>query len=220
MVCQNLNSTYAYDFPEIFNNVLAESAPKGASGRFTHNGVMPADDGGGGTGPGLRRLVELVLEPPAPGTALLPPGHNAAGKLVEVTRAAGQNDVGMVCWRVTLATEEYPAGRDVILVANDITHMSGSLSPKEDAVYRAAFDLAVAEGLPCVYISANSGARIGLDEAVKAAFKVAWQDPLKPAKGFKYLYLTEDDFEMLGANGRVVAERKEGRCRLTLSNPS
>ena len=81
------------------------------------------------------------------------------------------NDVGMVCWRATLATEEYPGGREVILVANDITHMSGSFSPREDAVYRAAFDLSVAEGLPCVYISANSGARIGLDEAVKAAFR-------------------------------------------------
>ena len=49
-----------------------------------------------------------------------------------------------------LATEEYPDGREIILVANDITHMSGSLSPKEDAVYRAAFDFSVREGLPCV----------------------------------------------------------------------
>ena len=95
------------------------------------------------------------------------PGHGKSGNLVEVERAPGMNDVGMVCWRATLVTEEYQNGRDIILVANDITHMSGSFSPREDAVYRAAFDLAVAEGLPCVYISSNSGARIGLDEAVR-----------------------------------------------------
>jgi acetyl-CoA carboxylase/biotin carboxylase 1 len=121
----------------------------------------------------ISSLVELVLD-------------HASGCLVETQRPAGMNDVGMVCWRATLVTDEYPIdGREIVLVANDITHMSGSFSPKEDAVYRAAFDLAVAEGLPCVYISANSGARIGLDEAVKAAFRVAWVDPEKPAKGFK-----------------------------------
>ena len=63
-------------------------------------------------------------------------------------------------------------------------------------------------------------ARIGLDEAVKAAFRVAWIDDAKPTKGFKYVYLSEDDFEMLGANGRVQAEKVveasgEVRWRLT-----
>ena len=200
MICQNLNSTYAYDFPEIFNNVLAETSQ--------------------GAGFGLKRLVELVLD--TGGASASPLGHGKAGKLVEVERAPGMNDVGMVCWRATLATEEYPGGREVILVANDITHMSGSFSPREDAVYRAAFDLSVAEGLPCVYISANSGARIGLDEAVKAAFRVAWQDPANPTKGFKYLYLSEDDFETLGANGRVLADRvvdeETGEVRFALTD--
>ena len=179
MICQNLNSTYAYDFPEIFANVLAERANQG-----------------------LGRVVELVLDAPG-GLAHGGP----AGTLIEVERAPGMNDVGMVCWRVRLLTAEYPEGREIILVANDITHMSGSLSPKEDAVYRAAFELSVTEGLPCVYISANSGARIGLDEAVKAAFRVAWHDPHKPSRGFKYLYLSEDDYEMLGTGGRVLCDR-------------
>ena len=195
MICQNLSSTYAYDFPEIFANALALDDAGGAAGGVSNNRISS--------------LVELVLD-------------HASGSLVETQRPAGMNDVGMVCWRATLVTDEYPLdGREIVLVANDITHMSGSFSPKEDAVYRAAFDLAVAEGLPCVYISANSGARIGLDEAVKAAFRVAWVDPEKPAKGFKYLYLSEDDFEMLGAGGRVLADRVvcgdsgEVRWRLT-----
>ena len=33
-----------------------------------------------------------------------------------------------------------------------------------------------------MYISANSGARIGLAEEVKHHFKVAWNDPLAPEK--------------------------------------
>ena len=203
MICQNLSSTYAYDFPEIFANALAldsveplrdgETKPKPNPFSVTNNRI--------------EALVELVLD-------------TGTGQLVPTNRPPGLNDVGMVCWRVTLVTDEYPVdGREIILVANDITHMSGSFSPKEDAVYRASFDLAVKEGLPCVYISANSGARIGLDEAVKAAFRVAWIDDAKPTKGFKYVYLSEDDFEMLGANGRVQAVKEvsngEVRWRLT-----
>lgn len=42
--------------------------------------------------------------------------------------------------------------------------------------------MARAQGLPFVYISANSGARIGLAEEVKHHFKVAWNDPLAPEK--------------------------------------
>jgi acetyl-CoA carboxylase/biotin carboxylase 1 len=207
MICQNLNSTYAYDFPEIFANVLAE---KGGNDEDAPQ-------------PGIKHLVELVLELPAGSShQLVAPGHGKSGVLVEVERAPGMNDVGMVCWRATLVTEEYQNGRDIILVANDITHMSGSFSPKEDAVYRAAFDLAVAEGLPCVYISSNSGARIGLDEAVKAAFRVAWVDATKPSRGFEYLYLTEDDYEMLGTNGRVLADRvvdgETGQVRFALTD--
>lgn len=41
---------------------------------------------------------------------------------VEVDRAAGLNDVGMVAWMLTLRTPEYPEGRQVVLIANDITH--------------------------------------------------------------------------------------------------
>ena len=196
MICQNLSSTYAYDFPEIFANALTFDVGDALNGnpKASNNRID--------------RLVELILDP-------------VTCQLIETNRAPGLNDVGMVCWRVLLITDEYPVdGREIILVANDITHMSGSFSPKEDTVYRAAFDLAVKEGLPCVYISANSGARIGLDEAVKAAFRVAWIDDAKPTKGFKYVYLSEDDFEMLGANGRVQAEKVveasgEVRWRLT-----
>jgi hypothetical protein len=43
-------------------------------------------------------------------------------------------------------------------VANDITHQSGAFGPREDAVFRAAVELALEERLPVVYLAANSGA--------------------------------------------------------------
>ena len=37
-------------------------------------------------------------------------------------------------------------------------------------------------GYPRIYISANSGPRIGLADEVKHLFKVAWEDPTDPDK--------------------------------------
>lgn len=55
----------------------------------------------------------------------------------------------------------------VIAIANDITYSSGSFGPREDAVFRAATEHALAERLPVVYLAANSGARVGLANEVK-----------------------------------------------------
>ena len=41
----------------------------------------------------------------------------------------------MVAWRMTLKTPEFPDGRDVIVIANDITHLIGSFGPKEDQLF-------------------------------------------------------------------------------------
>lgn len=45
-----------------------------------------------------------------------------------------------------------------------------------------ASELARAKGFPRVYISANSGARIGLAEEIKHLFRVAWEDTQDPDK--------------------------------------
>jgi acetyl-CoA carboxylase/biotin carboxylase 1 len=55
-----------------------------------------------------------------------------------------------------------------------------------------------------VFISCNSGARIGLVDELKPKFKVAWKDDQNPAVGFDYLYLTEEDYRSL-APGTVDA---------------
>lgn len=142
--------------------------------------------------------TELVLDP--------------QGRLVQMNRLPGDNDVGafynnqvnsvfqvfpvmklmatvtvllqvgMVAFRMKLKTPEYPEGRDIIVICNDITHMIGSFGPQEDELFLKASELARAEGIPRIYIAANSGARIGLAEEIKHMFQVAWIDPSDPYK--------------------------------------
>lgn len=81
-----------------------------------------------------------------------------------------------------MKTPEYPEGRDIIVICNDITHMIGSFGPQEDELFLKASELARAEGIPRIYIAANSGARIGLAEEIKHMFQVAWIDPTDPYK--------------------------------------
>lgn len=88
----------------------------------------------------------------------------------------------MVAWRMTLRTPEYPMGRDIIIISNDITHKIGSFGPQEDVLFLRASEMARESGIPRIYIAANSGARIGLAEEIRHMFQVAWQDPADPYK--------------------------------------
>lgn len=67
----------------------------------------------------------------------------------------------MVAWKLCLKTPEYPEGRDIVVIANDITHKIGSFGPEEDLLFLRASEYARKHGLPRIYIAANSGARIG-----------------------------------------------------------
>ena len=60
--------------------------------------------------------------------------------------------------------------------------------------------------LPRIYLAANSGARIGLAEEIKHLFRIAWEDPKDPDKGFKYIYLSPEDFKKVSAANSVRAE--------------
>lgn len=67
-----------------------------------------------------------------------------------------------------------------------------------------------------IYVSCNSGARIGLAEEVKSLFRVAWEDPDKPDMGFKYLYLTTEDYHKIAhLNSVIISElfKDEGEER-------
>uniref|UniRef100_A0A3Q2QM52 acetyl-CoA carboxylase n=1 Tax=Fundulus heteroclitus TaxID=8078 RepID=A0A3Q2QM52_FUNHE len=139
--------------------------------------------------------TELVLDP--------------EGRLVQMNRLPADNDVGMVAFRMKMKTPEYPEGRDIIVICNDITHMIGSFGPQEDELFLRASELARAEGIPRIYIAANSGARIGLAEEVKHMFQVAWIDPADPYKGFKYLYLTPQDYTRISSANSVHCQHVE-----------
>eukprot|EP00897_Mesotaenium_endlicherianum_P010369 jgi/Mesen1/9360/ME000061S08809 len=127
-------------------------------------------------------------------------------QLTEVKRPMGSNNVGMVGWSIDMKSPECPGGRTVLVVANDVTFGAGSFGMREDRVFKAMTDRAVARKLPLVYLAANSGARIGVAEEVRAAFKVGWQQDDSPERGFQYLYLTPDDYARLGAASVFASE--------------
>ncbi|XP_012233203.1 acetyl-CoA carboxylase isoform X2 [Linepithema humile] len=183
---QSAGTTYVYDLPDMFRQQVEklwqrhiEERPLSAEGQNSIAIPNPVMD-----------VVELVLE---------------AEQLVEQKRLPGENDVGMVAWRLTLYTPECPNGRDVILIANDLTYLLGSFGPREDLLFCRASERARSLGCPRIYFSANSGARIGLAEEVKAHFRIAWEDENEPEKGFKYIYLTPDDYARLAPLNSVKA---------------
>ncbi|KAJ7115896.1 acetyl-CoA carboxylase [Mycena epipterygia] len=187
-----IGTTYVYDFPDLFskalNNVWAKS-------RVTDPSlVMPKV---------FLSSKELVLD--------------ENDQLVEVDRAPGNNTFGMVAWVFTLRTPEYPHGRKVVVVANDITYKIGSFGPTEDQFFFLVTQYARNLGLPRIYLSANSGARIGLAEEALPLFSAAWNDDEHPEKGIKYLYLTRENFLKLEEKGgdsvRTVEIEVDGERR-------
>eukprot|EP00741_Cyanophora_paradoxa_P025663 tig00000385_g24767.t1 len=158
IAAQQNGTSYVYDFPALFEKALADCWKANTEQRLRAAPARAAADAWRSysfrkkskVNARLMEATELVLGPD--------------GALQETTRGPGKNDVGMVAWRMRLWTPEYPeeGGREIILIANDITHQSGSFSPKEDALFQKASELARREGLPRVYLAANSGARINL----------------------------------------------------------
>jgi len=195
------NTTYVYDFPELFKiNVMASWREHMAGCKSAECG-HPTDAEMGST----VVAVELALDP-------------SSGNLVKVKRFPGENTVGMVAWRMTMKTLEYPRGRDIIVIANDITLGIGSFGPKEDALFQGASKLARKLKIPRVYIAANSGARIGLATEVRDKFRVAWDDEEDPEKGFHGLYLTPEDYMELQSSGDIVRAELDDKNRYRITD--
>ncbi|ELW63813.1 Acetyl-CoA carboxylase 2 [Tupaia chinensis] len=170
---QSLGTTYVYDFPEMFR----QASPTALFKLWGSPDKYPKD---------ILTYTELVLD--------------SQGQLVEMNRLPGGNEVGMVAFKMRFKTQEYPEGRDVIVISNDITFRIGSFGPGEDLLYLRASEMARAEGIPKIYLAANSGARIGLAEEIKHMFHVAWVDPEDP---LKYLYLTPQDYTRISSLNSV-----------------
>jgi len=181
-----MGTQYVYDFPELFRQAT-ENSWTGAVAKHPHLREKQPPKGD------CIEYYELVLDD--------------NDELAEVNREHGNNTIGMVGWIVTAKTPEYPRGRRFIIIANDITFKIGSFGPQEDKFFHKCSELARKLGIPRIYLSANSGARIGLAEEILPYISVAWKDKAKPEAGFDYLYLTPQNYKRF-----VDGKRKDVIC--------
>ncbi|KAJ1021262.1 hypothetical protein NDA18_005503 [Ustilago nuda] len=165
-----LQTTFVYDFIDVLGQAVRASWRKVAASKIPSEVIKSA--------------VELVFD--------------EQENLREVKRAPGMNNIGMVAWLVEVVTPEYPTGRKLVVICNDVTIQAGSFGPVEDRFFAAASKLARELGIPRLYISANSGARIGLATEALDLFKVKFVDD-DPAKGFEYIYLDDESLRAVEA---------------------
>ncbi|CAA0843383.1 Acetyl-CoA carboxylase 1, partial [Striga hermonthica] len=178
LLARKSSTTYCYDFPLAFNAALIKSWAENP------NINKPKDKA-------VVSITELTFadKKGSWGTTLVP-----------VERQPGLNDVGMVAWRMEISTPEFPSGRTIFIVSNDVTFKNGSFGPREDAFFQAVTDIACSQKIPLIYLAANSGARIGVAEEVKSCFRVGWSDETNPERGFQYVYLTPEDYARIGTS--------------------
>jgi biotin carboxylase/acetyl-CoA carboxylase carboxyltransferase component/biotin carboxyl carrier protein len=114
-------------------------------------------------------------------------------------------EIGMKAWEIE--TE----GNPFILLGHDITHKSGAFSVLEDIFFALVSRRARRNGVPLVYVSANSGAKIDMLEDLKREVKIH-----VTKKGELVFYLEKRVCEQM--KGKVVASTMdlEGRevCRV------
>nr|CCC92488.1 unnamed protein product [Trypanosoma congolense IL3000] len=187
-----IRTVYVHDWPQLLQCVLRDEWKQHAWGRGFSLSCIPHS---------VIEAVQLYLDPTDETTLLeeQPRDHVPCG---------------MVAWLVKMYPPSYYnsetntcESRHFVMVANDITFQSGSFAVPEDRVFCAASVLAQKRRIPFVYISANSGARIGLSAEVKKRFRVAFSE----SGEMEYLYLLQSDYEELTRRGvRVdVEELKE-----------
>lgn len=220
VVARSAGSMYVYDLPGMLQVAVSmkwekPSASQGAIRRSSSRGRL---------GNGMKRVGSFsksressVERKPAGGESERPAPANIMQsselvmdwktmELTLTTRAQGENNIGMIAWELTLKTPEYPEGRQLVLIANDVTFQAGSFGVKEDQFFQKASEYARTRGIPRVYVSCNSGARVGLVEELKSMYKIEWIDATDPGKGFEYLYLTKADYASL-PDGTVQAHK-------------
>ncbi|KAJ3395827.1 acetyl-coenzyme-A carboxylase [Lobulomyces angularis] len=166
-----MGTTYVYDFPELFRRNLEKKW------------VLYEEET-------MMRPPNIILEK----TEL---SLNKDGELTPIFREPGLNNCGMVCWILKMFTPSFPEGREIMVIANDVTFNIGSFGTDEDLVFNKASEYARKKGIPRIYISANSGARIGLAEEVKNKFKIKFLDNDHPEKGVDFLYISQEDYKRL-----------------------
>ncbi|CCE63008.1 hypothetical protein TPHA_0D03740 [Tetrapisispora phaffii CBS 4417] len=171
---QRLGTSYVFDFPLLFEHVVINNWKK----NFPIQ-TLPSD---------MFTCCELI--------------EDASGNLVESNRAPGNNQCGMVAFKISMKTPEYKDGRYIVIIANDLSYQMGSFGPIEDKFFNNVTEYCLKHGLPRIYLSANSGARIGITEELVPLLNVDWKDLEDVTRGFNYLYLTESSFNDLKRMGK------------------
>ncbi|KAK5946859.1 acetyl-coenzyme-A carboxylase [Knufia obscura] len=192
-----MGTQYVYDFPELFRQAVQNSWAKAVA---KHPALAESRPQAGS----CIDYKELVIDD--------------ADNLAEVAREPGTNNCGMVGWLITARTPEYPRGRRFVVVANDITYQIGSFGPLEDAFFNQCTEFARKLGIPRIYLSANSGARIGMADELIPHFSVAWNDEENQNGGFKYLYLTPEKRKTVPEKEVIteeITDEGETRHRIT-----
>jgi hypothetical protein len=201
LMAKSKDTTFCYDFLTLFEEALrsswasyaateqdAASVPRTAAGvsKWIASKVAGSFTSLNSKQQERQRLhsIEMMLDPAGDG-------------LIEVTRPPGQNDVAMVAWKLTMSTPEYPDGREIMLLINDVTVQNGSFGVREDELFALATEFAQSRGIPRIFVAANTGARIGLVDEVRNKFRVQWKNSLNPASGMEFLYLDEDTVDIL-----------------------
>lgn len=200
VMAQAMETTYVYDFLHIFARQLQQLWRRYSEDRLLggfHRHKIPLN---------MMEATELILEPGSP---------NNDPQLISTKRGPGLNDIGMVVWKCIFKTPEYPTGREVILIANDITFRSGSFGPEEDVLFCAASRMARENGIPRIYLAANSGARIGLAEEIRDKLQVAWIDRDVPGKGFSGICIKEDDLQAVSRYVKTGEKMKDATIKIT-----
>jgi len=184
------DTVYCYDLPALFEAAVEQQWQQAAEKNKQGNVIVSRP-------PMVMYTTELVVKNKNGTDGKWAMKDYDAGnlELVQEDRGAGGNDVGVVAWLVVLRTVEYPNGRQVVLIANDITVKAGSFGTREDVVFKMASEFARDKRIPRLFIAANSGARIGLADGIKNAYKVAFKDPSKPENGFDFLYVEKNMYD-------------------------
>ncbi|KAF4675026.1 Acetyl-CoA carboxylase [Perkinsus chesapeaki] len=193
---ERLDTTYVYDFLELFEQAVREEWRRKKSG---HQARIILSE--------TKRFVKVEELRLKPGMEDPLRDKDPASMLDFIPNSPGTNNIGMVAWKLTMKMPEWPAGRDVYVVANDITFIQGSFAPLEDELFYYVSKLARLSGAPRIYIAGNSGARLGIAKEVYSKFKVAWREN-SPSE-VDYLYLDRKDYEAIpdSVRGEWVGDR-------------
>lgn len=97
---RHVQTTYCYDFLDLLRQTIMQAWQK-------HNSSVGAPASLPSEVLTARELILVSL------------GNNKY-ELQETDRPIGRNDIGMVAWRATFFTPEFPEGRDLIIIANGI----------------------------------------------------------------------------------------------------